>query len=173
MTDSDAPTATEPDAEARAESLKERIYVTFTSLALVLTLNTHASENTPGGAAFTLLIGVVGTLLAVFLADFLSHLTVHALVPTKSELRHMVSVSIGSIGVILLPMIFLGLAALQVWSISVALRASIGVLLATLVVVGYLAVRRISLPVWQKICVLLGEVVIGVAVILLETLAHH
>ncbi|BDZ48460.1 hypothetical protein GCM10025867_07010 [Frondihabitans sucicola] len=115
----------------------------------------------------------MGTLLAVFLADFLSHLTVHARVTTGPELRHMVRVSIGSIGVILLPMVFLGLAALQVWTVPVALRASVGVLLGTLVVVGYLAVRRISLPAWQKLCVLLGEVVIGSAVIALETLAHH
>jgi hypothetical protein len=164
-----APTATR---EQKGEALKERIYVTFTSLALVLTLDTHADENTAGAAALTLLIGVVGTLLAVLLADFLSHLTVHARVTTGPEFRHMVSVSIGSIGVILLPMVFLGLAGLQVWTVSIALKASIGVLLATLVVIGYLAVRRITLPLWQKLCVLLGEGVVGAAVILLETLAH-
>lgn len=163
---------TPPDPEQRAESLKERIYVTFTSLAIVLTLNTHANENTAGAAALTLLIGVVGTLLAVFLADFLSHLTVHARVTTAAEFRHMVAVSVGSIGVVLLPMVFLGIAGLGAWTVGSALTASIAVLLATLVVVGYLAVRRVALPGWQKVVILLGEVVIGGAVIGLETLAH-
>lgn len=162
-----------PDAEARAESLKERIYVTFTSLAVLLTLQTHASETTTGAAALTLLIAVVGTLLAVFVADLLSHLTVHAKLPTASELRHMVGVSIGSIGVVVLPMVFLGLARIEVWSIETALLAAVAVQLATLAFVGFLAVRRIALPAWQKLMVLLAEVVLGLAVIGLELLAHR
>ncbi len=165
-------TRSAPDAEARAESLKERIYVTFTSLAVVLTLQSHASETTPGQAAITLLIAVVGTLLAVFVADLLSHLTVHAKLPTVPELRHMIAVSIGSIGVVVLPMVFLLLAQLDVWSIEAAIQAAVVVLIATLAFVGFLAVRRIALPFWQKAVVLLAEVVLGLAVIGLELLAH-
>ncbi|RKR73465.1 hypothetical protein [Frondihabitans australicus] len=167
-----SPTRTpEPNAEQRAESLKERIYVTFTALAIVLTLQTHPHGGV-GEAALTLLIGVVGTLLAVFLADFLSHLTVHAHVPTGPEFRHMVAVSLGAIAVIVVPMALLGLAALGLWGLPVALGGSIGILLATLVVVGYLAVRRIRLPAWQKLLIMLGELVVGAAVIALELLAH-
>jgi len=33
--------------EQRAEVLKERIYATFTSLAVVMTLSSHADELTP------------------------------------------------------------------------------------------------------------------------------
>ena len=159
--------------EDRAESLKERIYVTFTSLAVVLALQTHAAETTPGGAAATLLIAVVGTLLAVFVADFLSHLTVHAVMPNGAEFRHMVAVSVGAIGVVFAPLIFLGLAALDVWPTTRALRVSVVVLIATLAVVGYLAVRRLQLPTGQKIIVLFAEVALGLAVVGLELLAHE
>ena len=161
-----------PNAEQRATSLKERIYVTFSSLAIVLVLSTHADETTPGGAAVTLTISVVGTLLAVFAADILSHLTVHAHVPSGVEFRQMIVVSIGSIGVVVFPLGFLLLAGLGIWSTASALQAAIFILLATLVVVGYLAVRRIALPFWQKLIVLLGEVVLGGVVITLQLVSH-
>ena len=81
--------------EQRAEVLKERIYVTFTSLAVVMALSSHADELTPGSAAVTLLIAVVGTLLAVFVADLVAHIAVHTALPDRAELAHMISVSTG------------------------------------------------------------------------------
>ena len=82
----------------RAEVLKERIYITFTSLAVVMALSAHADELTPGGAAVTLLIAVVGTLLAVFVADLVAYIAVHATVPDRAELGHMISVSTRALG---------------------------------------------------------------------------
>jgi hypothetical protein len=56
-------------AEERATQLKERIYVTFTALAVVLALSSHASEVSAGEVATTLLITVIVTLGVVgFLA---------------------------------------------------------------------------------------------------------
>lgn len=158
--------------EQRAENLKERVYVTFTSLTIVLALQTHADQTAPGAAAATLVIGVVGTLLAVFLADLLSHLTVHARIPTRKEFAHMVHVSIGSIGVVFLPLIFLAVAGIGAWTTSTALGWSAAVLLMTLAVVGYLAVRRVTLPLRHKAAILFAEVVLGALVIGLELLAH-
>ena len=45
-------------------------------------------------------------------------------------------------------------------------------LLVALGVVAFLAVRRVRIPGWQKVLVLLAEVVLGAAVIGLELLAH-
>ncbi len=146
--------------------------MTFATLAVVLTLQSHADETSPGGAASTLAIAVVGTLLAVFVADLLSHLTVHSALPTAAEFRHMTATSAGSITVLVLPLSFLLLAGLGVWSTPAALNASAIVLIATLVVVCFLAVRRITLPVWQKLVILLAEAVLGIGVIALELLAH-
>jgi purine-cytosine permease-like protein len=113
--------STLPTANHRAEALKERVYVTFTGLAVVLTLESHSETLTAGEAASTLTITVIGTLLAVFVADLVSHVAVHAKTPTRPELRHMARVSFGAFGAIVFPLIFM-----------------------TLVLVGYLAVRRVS-----------------------------
>src|SRR6478752_9417520 len=94
--------------ERRAERLKERIYVTFTSLAVVLALGSREEGLTPGAVAGTLAITVIGTLLAVFVADFVAHVVVHATTPRPDELAHMIKVSSSSLGVLVLPMIFVG-----------------------------------------------------------------
>lgn len=158
--------------EQRAELLKERVYVTFTSLAVVLTLSTHADELHPGQAAFTLFVTVLGTLLAVFVADFTSHLAVHAHFPARDELRHMVRVSADALGVIVLPFLFMGLAALHVMTLPTALRVATITLLASLVAIGYLAIRRAKVTPLQRIVVLLAEFALGAAVVGLELLAH-
>jgi hypothetical protein len=160
------------DREGQAARLKERVYVTFTSLAVVLALASHAHDTTPGEAVTTLLIAVVGTLLAVFVADFVSHIAVHEAMPTADELRHMAAVSMGAVTVLVLPLVFLGLAALDVWSVLGALRASAVALIVSLVAIGFLAVRRVKLPLGQRLIVLLAEAVLGLAVIGLELLAH-
>lgn len=157
----------------RADVLKERIYVTFTSLAVVIALSSHAEELTPGPAALTLLITVAGTLLAVFVADLVAHIAVHATLPDRDEFRHMVSVSTRSLGVIAAPLIFVGLAGLGVWDLARALRVAMWVLIVSLVAIGYLASRRVRLPIGQRLIVLFAEFVLGIIVILLELLAHR
>jgi hypothetical protein len=154
----------------RAERLKERVYITFTALAVVLALQSHAES--AGRATVTLLIAVLGTLLAVFVADVVSHLAVHAVLPTARELRHMVRVSFGSLGALALPFIFMGLAIVGVMDLDTALWAAAGVLVASLVVIGYLAVRRVKLTVGQRLIVLLAECLLGCTVVALELLAH-
>jgi hypothetical protein len=159
--------------EQRAEVLKERIYVTFTSLAVVMALSSHADELTPGAAAVTLLIAVGGTLLAVFVADLVAHIAVHTALPDRTELFHMISVSTRALAVIVLPMIFVGLAGAGVWGVGAALRASTIALIVSLVGIGYVAVRRVRLPLGQRLIVLFAEFGLGIAVVLLELLAHR
>jgi len=159
-------------ADERAAKLKERVYITFTSLAVVLALQAHVHGLTAGRAATTLLIAVVGTLLAVLVADFVSHLAAHQALPTAAELRHMIAVSVGALGVVVLPLVFLALAGAGRWSVAGALQASRVALIVSLVVIGYLAVRRVPMPVWQRLIVLGAEAVLGLAVVALEVLAH-
>lgn len=156
--------------EEHAERLKERIYVTFTALAVVLALRSHAES--AGTAIGTLVIAVLGTVLAVFVADVVSHIAAHAALPTHGELRHMTSVSFGSLSVLVVPLVLVGLAAADVWQLERALRAAAFVLVVTLTVVGYVAVRRVRLPAGQRLVVLFGEFALGLAVVLLELLAH-
>ncbi len=157
------------DAESRAEALKERVYITFTALAVVLALREHATS--VAEATLTLLIAVIATLLAVFLADVVSHIAVHAVLPTRPQLRHMLRISIGAIGAVVLPFVFLAIAA-RGWELDKALRASSIALVASLIVIAYVAVRRVRLPLWQRLLVLVVEFALGLLVLTLELLVH-
>lgn len=158
-------------AGQRADILKERIYITFTALAVVLALRAHAVS--AGEAALSLTVVVFGTILAVLVADVVSHIAVHESLPVRAELRHMVRVSLGALAALVLPAVFIGLAVTDVWEIEPALRAASIALVAALAAIGYLAVRRVRLPAWQRLIVLLAEVVLGLLVIGLELLAHN
>lgn len=158
-------------AGQRADILKERIYITFTALAVVLALRAHAVSARE--AALSVAVVVLGTLLAVFVADVISHIAVHEALPVRDELRHMTRVSVGALGALVLPAVFIGLAVADVWEIERALRASSIALVAALAAIGYLAVRRARLPTWQRIVVLFAEVVLGLVVVGLELLAHN
>ena len=162
-----------PSARQRAASLKERVYIIFTSLAVVLALRSHADETSPGAAAATLSIVVIGSLLGIFVADLLSHLTVHSKLPTGDELHHMITVSAGGLGVLLTPLLLLTGAGLGLWSTAVALGWAVVVLVVSLMVVGYLAIRRLEIPVHHKVAIMFAEVVLSLLVIGLELLAHN
>lgn len=164
--------ATKEQLERRGEQLKERVYITFTALAVVLALRADVHHETVGGAAGTLTVAVIGTLLAVFLADVVAHITVHQALPTRAELLHMVIVVLGAAETLVLPLLVIGLAGLGILTLDVALTASTVILVVTLVAVGYLAVRRLRLPLVQRLLVLLAEFALGLLVVALELLAH-
>lgn len=163
--------AGESKVTEHAERLKERIYVTFTALAVVIALDAHGEANA-GQALTTLLITVLGTLLAVFIADVLARMTVHERVLSRDELRRVLGVTLGSIGAVALPVIFLGVGALGLWADDAALRASVIALVVGLIVTGLLAVRRARLRWWQRIVALAALGVVAVVVLFLELLAH-
>lgn len=156
--------------EARAEHLKERIYVTFTALAVVLALREHHESGEHVLAVFA--ITLAGTVLAVFIADVISHVVVHAALPRHEELRHVARVSFGALGGLVAPILFLVLGAVDVWAPERALRAATIALVAALAAIAWIAVRRVRLPWTQKLLVLSAELVLGAAVVALEVLAH-
>ena len=162
-----------PSASPRAASLKERVYIVFTSLAVVLALRGHADETTPAAAAATLSIVVIGSLLGIFVADLLSHLTVHSKLPTGEELHHMIAVSADGLGVLVTPLLLLLAAGLGLWSTAVALGWAVVVLVVSLAIVGYLAIRRLEIPFRHKVAIMCAEVVLSLLVIGLELLAHN
>lgn len=164
--------ATHEQLEQRGEQLKERVYITFTALAVVLALSAEVHQETVAGAAETLTVAVIGTLLAVFLADVVAHITVHQALPTRPELLHMVVVVLGAAETLVLPLLVIGLAALGLFTLDVALTTSTVILVVTLVAVGYLAVRRLRLPLVQRLLVLLAEFALGLLVVGLELVAH-
>ncbi len=161
-----------PDAEQRSEALKERIYVTFTALAVTIATEREAEHATVGGAALTLLLTVVGTLLAVSVAEYIAQMVRDGEVPDRRDVGHILYVAVSSLGARRAPMVILGLSALGALDLATALRIIAIVLVATLVIVTLLAVRRLRVAFGVKLLVLAGVAVLGVAVLVVELAVH-
>ncbi|SIO06854.1 hypothetical protein [Agromyces cerinus] len=158
--------------EERAEELKERVYATFTGLAIVLVQLANAEHLAAQQATFALLVGIVGITAAGFVADVVSYLAVHAGFPEGAEFRRMLRVAGEALASASVPLILLVLAWLDVIELATALRAASILYIATLAAIGYLAVRRTRLRWWQKGIALAILVGLGFAVIVLQQLAH-
>ncbi|GAA2588770.1 hypothetical protein [Microbacterium binotii] len=156
----------------RAASLKERIYVAFTALAVIIALRAHDAHPDAGLALGTLAITVAATVSAVYVADLLSHMVVHSRVPARAEHRHMVVGTLGAATVALPPLLCIGLSALGLYDASTGLLVAMLITTATLVAIGLLAVRRLAVPRLQRTVILAGEAVLAIAVIALELLSH-
>ncbi|MEF2977947.1 hypothetical protein [Subtercola sp. YIM 133946] len=161
---------TEENPDERADRLKERVYVTFTALAVLIALATEAEE--PGPAALVLLVTTAGVLLAGFAADIISHIASHARLPSARELRHMLTVTLSAFTAIALPMLFLGLAAIHVMRLEAAIRTGQIVLAISLGVFALAALRHIRLSLWRRLLLAGMLSAVGAAAILLEYLAH-
>lgn len=166
--DSEAATRTH-----RASALKERIYVAFTALAVIIALRAHDEDPTASLALGTLAITVVATICAVYVADLLSHMVIHARLPATSEHRHMIAGTLGAGAVAIPPLVCLALARVGLYGTATGLLAAMLVTIATLAAVGILAVRRLSVPRAQRIAILAAESGLAVAVIALELLSHR
>ncbi len=149
---------------------KERVYATFTGLAIVLVLAGNDAE--PAHALLALVFGVLGITVAGFVSDVVTQLAVHRRLPHGRELRILVQIALGALGTAVTPVILLALAWFGAIPAAVALRTAIIVYIVTLAVIGWFAVRRSRLPWWQQLLALGLLVALGLAVVALQTLAH-
>lgn len=159
--------------DERAEALKERVYATFTGLAIVLVQWGNVEHLDASRATYALLIGIFGITVAGFAADVIAHLSVHAAFPTRQELGRMLRIAGSALASAFVPVVLLVLAWADVIELEPALRSASIVYLATLAVIGYFAVRRTRLGWWQQLLALAILVALGGLVILLQQLAHE
>lgn len=160
------------DVQGVAQYLKERVYASFTGLAIVLVLANAADHHSASDALFTLVIGVVGITIAGLVSDIIAHLAAHGAFPDASSWRMMFRVAGGALATVGTPAILLALAWADVMSLHAALRASSIVYLVTLGLVGWFAVRRAKMAAWKQLVALAMLVVLGAIVIGLQVLAH-
>jgi hypothetical protein len=146
--------------------------VTFTALAVTIAFERDVAHATVSGAALTLLLTVLGTLLTVFVADVVAHMVRESALPSREEIGDLVYVSFGSLAVLALPLAILGLSAFKVLELAPALRAISVTLAATLVVVALIAVHRLRLNVGLKILSLAIVAALGLAVLAIELAVH-
>ncbi|AYG02322.1 hypothetical protein [Gryllotalpicola protaetiae] len=166
-----AETGTERN-ESYAERLRERVYVGFTALAVLLALSSHAHELSAGAAALTLFITVAGVLLAGLGADLIAYTVAHSAVPGRSELRQFLRVARGGLASVAVPLVLIGLAGLGVMRLPRALAISQVVLLVTFGVIALVALRRVRLPLWQRILLVAVLMAVGAFAVVLELVAH-
>lgn len=159
------------DADAFVKYFKERVYATFTGLAIVLVVS--ASDHPEADHAFfALVLGVVGITAAGFVSDVVSHLAVHQEFPSGAEFAVLGRIAAGALGTLLVPAILLGLAWMERMPLDASLRAAAIVYIVTLGVIGWMAVGRARLTWLQKLLALAILVALGLGVIGLQTLAH-
>ena len=155
-----------------AAGLKERVYATFTGLAILLAVRSHGEHFDPTSANISLIIGVVGIVLAGFVSDLIAHLVAHKKLPDARQIRHLLWVGFGALSSLVVPAIALGLASLGILDAELAARIALTALIVTLALIVLLAVRSTGLKFIQQLFALAILVLLGGAVIALELLAH-
>lgn len=158
------------DMDAVALYFKERIYATFTGLAILLVVGSSGHPD-PQHATLALILGVIGIVVAGFVADVISHLAVHQHLPTGRDLRILLRIAGGALSTVIVPGILLALAWAGVLDLEAAIRASVIVYIVTLGLVGWFAVRRSLLPWWKQLIVLAGLILLAFAAIGIQILA--
>ena len=164
--------ASEDERRQAGDRLRERIYVTFTALAILMAMNSHGEALDSPTVLWTLVISVVGVLLAGLASDLVSHMIVHDTLPSVPEFRHMLAVSSRALGVLVVPLIAVGLAVFDVIPDRTGLIVAITALIVSLAVIAWIAVARTGLSGWRQLAALGVLVALGILVVFLEALVH-
>jgi fatty acid desaturase len=164
--------ATDEERREAGNRLRERIYATFTALAVLVALSSHAHAPDALTVLWTLIVSVCGVLLAGLASDLVAHMIVHNTLPSAREFRQIVAVAGRALGVIGLPAIVLVLAALGIIDVDLAVTIATVSLIVALAVIALIAVAHTGLSFWKRVIVLAGIVALGVAVLLVEQLVH-
>ncbi|WP_188587238.1 hypothetical protein [Gordonia jinhuaensis] len=157
---------------AQVSDLKERIYVTFTGLAIVLALSVPGQSDDPAEAFAVLAVGILAVTAASLAADIIAHLVVHQRFPGGHELLHQVRTALGALPTSAIPLFMIGLAWCEVISLHSALQAAGWFYIAGLAAIVFLAIHRTDVGLLRKLMALLIVVIIALVVLLIQTLAH-
>lgn len=160
-------------AEAGGEAglvsyFKERVYATFTGLAIVMVVSQHPE---PEHAFLALVFGVLGITIAGFVSEIVGHLVVHRRFSSWADIVVPLRVSSAALATVVAPAALIGAAWAGWLDIDLALTIAAWIYVGTLVLIGLLAVRRSHLSWWQTLVALGLLVALGALVLLLQTVA--
>jgi hypothetical protein len=159
--------------EQVAAVLRERIYGGIACLSTLLVLvRGVATEATAWSAFVDVAVATGGLWAASLLADYVAHLAAHGHRPRGAEARRTLHASGQILQAAYVPLLLLALAGLGVLRPAGALRAGVWVSLISLGLFALLAVRRTTLPRWQRALVVAALLALGALVVGLKTLAH-
>jgi hypothetical protein len=151
-----------------AENMKERIYATITLLAVIVALWQTASEHTIVGSIASILGTVTALWLATLISSRMSHRAVHGKSLTGRDLAKITFTSSGLFVPAILPVLFVLMSAAGIMKLKVAFMAGIVALLLSLFLLSFTAGRRIYTSPVRLFIVSLGEMAVGIGVILLK-----
>ncbi|MEE3852004.1 hypothetical protein VZC37_16800 [Gordonia sp. LSe1-13] len=152
--------------------LKERVYATFTGLAIVLTLYNGADHHSAAYAFEILSMGVLAVILAGFASDGIAHLSVHRHFPRGNEIRTLLRIAGHALETLVVPIGLIVAAWIGILELDTALLIAGFVYIGTLGLTGWLAVRNAEVTWWQKLAALITLVVIGLIVLSVQVFAH-
>lgn len=159
-------------AEERARALKERIYATFTGLAIVVVIYSDLSHAEALDAFLSLAVGIVGIAAAGFVAEVIAHQVTHTAAPTPADLRTMARISAGALASASIPLLALAAACFGWMPLEAAVLTGIGLYLLTLLWVAFVAVGRTRLRLAQKLVALLIMLGFCALVVVVLLIAH-
>ncbi|WP_067872115.1 hypothetical protein [Agromyces aureus] len=161
-----------PHQNVVAEALKERVYATFTGLAIVLVQLTNVDHLEPVRVIVELAVGIIAITAAGLAADVISFLSVHARFPVGHEVRIMLRIAASALASAGVPVVVLVLAVFGIVELDTALRIVSIVYVVTLGVIAYLGVRRTNAPWWKQLIALATLMAVGLSVVLIQLAAH-
>lgn len=151
-----------------AENMKERIYATITLLAMITALWQTSSEHSVVGSVASILGTVMALWLATLISSRISHRAIHGKSLSGRDLAKLTFTSSGLFVPAILPTVFVLISSTGAWSLKAAFMASIVALLLSLFVLSFAAGRRIYTSPVRLFVVSLGEMAVGIGVILLK-----
>ncbi|PXA68444.1 hypothetical protein [Cryobacterium arcticum] len=92
-------------AEERARALKERIYASFTGLAIVVVIYSDVDHTAALDAFLSLAVGIIGIAAAGFVAEVIAHQVTHTDTPSRADLRTMARISSGALASASIPLL--------------------------------------------------------------------
>jgi hypothetical protein len=165
-------TETPAGLDESTRALKERIYASFTGLAILAAIYANGHSTAPE-ALLSVAVGVFGISAAGFLAEVVAHQVAHQGMPSTAEVRTMGRIALTALGSASLPILVLALSWAGLLSLDVALWIGMGIYAATLVVVMLVAAHNSGLTPVQRLvssAMLIGLALFVVAVLLLAHL---
>lgn len=157
--------------DIRTRALKERIYATFTGLAILGAIST-VGHSTGWDAFVSIAVGVLGISAAGFLAEVLSHQVNHQTLPDRSELGVMGRIALSALGSASAPLVLLAVAGLGILDIELALQIGMAVYALTLVVIFLIASHRSGLRPMQRMLSSRLFVALALVVVAVLLIAH-
>src|SRR5690349_15760521 len=103
--------------DAFVRYFKERVYATFTGLAIILVVSASGHAE-PDHAFFALVLGVIGITAAGFVSDVVSHLAVHQEFPSGAEFAVLLRIAGGALSTVVVPGILILLAWFDVMQLD-------------------------------------------------------